>query len=72
MCKILAQTLIIQDILKKKNDVHWISVRTIATDVIFFCVELVKLLRVHLYSIDIFTYSGTLWILGFDGKQNTS
>ena len=27
-CKILVQNLIIKDILKKKNDVHWISVRT--------------------------------------------
>ena len=29
MCKILVQNFIIKDILKKKNDVHWISVRTI-------------------------------------------
>ena len=29
MCKILVQNLIIKDILKKKNNVHWISVRTI-------------------------------------------
>ena len=29
MCKILVQNLIIKDILKKKNDVHWISVWTI-------------------------------------------
>ena len=28
MCKILVQNFIIKDILKKKNDVHWISVRT--------------------------------------------
>ena len=27
--KILVQNFIIKDILKKKNDVHWISVRTI-------------------------------------------
>ena len=31
MCKILAQNIIIKDILKKKYDVHWISVRTIVT-----------------------------------------
>ena len=29
MCKILVHNLIIKDILKKKNNVHWISVRTI-------------------------------------------
>ena len=29
MCKILVQNFIIKDILKKKNDVHWISVRII-------------------------------------------
>ena len=29
MCKILVQNFIIKDILKKKNVVHWISVRTI-------------------------------------------
>ena len=29
MCKILVQNFITKDILKKKNDVHWISVRTI-------------------------------------------
>ena len=29
MCKIWVQNFIIKDILKKKNDVHWISVRTI-------------------------------------------
>ena len=29
MCKILVQNFIIKDILKKKNDVHCISVRTI-------------------------------------------
>ena len=29
MCKILVQNFIIKDILKKKNDVHWISVRTV-------------------------------------------
>ena len=29
MCKILVQNIIIKDILIQKNDVHWISVRTI-------------------------------------------
>ena len=32
MCKILVQNFIIKDILKKKNDVHRISVRTIAVN----------------------------------------
>ena len=31
MCKILVQKFIIKDILKKKNAVHWISVRTIVS-----------------------------------------
>ena len=35
-------------------------------------VELVKLLPVHRYSVDLFTYSGTSGILGSDGKQNTA
>ena len=33
MCKILVQNFIIKDILKKKNVVHWISVRTIAAGI---------------------------------------
>ena len=33
--------------------------------------ELVKLLPVHLYGVDIFSYSGPLGKLGSDGKQNT-
>ena len=37
-----------------------------------FCVELVKLLPVHQYSLDIFSYSGPSGILGSDGKQNTT
>ena len=32
--------------------------------------EFVKLLPVHLYSVDIFSYSGPSGILGSDGKQN--
>ena len=32
--------------------------------------ELVKLLPVHRYSVDIFSYSGPSRILGSDGKQN--
>ena len=32
--------------------------------------ELVKLLPVHQYSVDIFSYSGPSEILGSDGKQN--
>ena len=35
-----------------------------------FCVELVKRLTVHLYSVDIFSYSGPSGILGSGGKQN--
>ena len=35
-------------------------------------VELVKLLLVYRYSVDIFTYSGPSGILGSDGKQNTA
>ena len=31
MCKFLVQNFIIKDILKKKNVVHWISVRTIVS-----------------------------------------
>ena len=34
--------------------------------------ELVKLLPVHRYSFDIFSYSGPTGILGSDGKQNTA
>ena len=33
--------------------------------------ELVKLLPVHRYSVDIFSYSGPSGILGSDGKENT-
>ena len=33
--------------------------------------ELVKLLSVHRYSVDIFPYSGPSGILGSVGKQNT-
>ena len=35
-----------------------------------FCVELVKLLPVHRYSVDIFSYSGPSRILGSNEKQN--
>ena len=35
-------------------------------------VELVKLLSVHRYSVDIFSYSGPSGILGSDGKQNAA
>ena len=35
-------------------------------------VELVKLLHVHRYSVDLFSYSGPSGILGSDGKQNTA
>ena len=35
-------------------------------------VELVKLLPVHRYSVDLFSYSGPSGILGSDGKQNTA
>ena len=34
--------------------------------------ELVELLRVHRYSVDIFAYSGPSGILGSDGKQSTA
>ena len=34
--------------------------------------ELVNLLPVHRYSVDIFSYSGPSGILGSDGKQNTA
>ena len=34
--------------------------------------ELVKLLPVHPYSVDIFSYSGPSGILGSGGKQNTA
>ena len=37
-----------------------------------FCVELVKLLPMHRYSVDILSYSGPLGIFGSDGKQNTA
>ena len=33
-------------------------------------VDFVKLLPVHRYSVDIFSYSGPSGILGSDGKQN--
>ena len=36
-----------------------------------FSVVLVKALRVHQYSVDIFSYSGSSGILGSDRKQNT-
>ena len=36
MCKILVQNFIIKDIFKKKNDVHWLSVRTIAPKSVFW------------------------------------
>ena len=36
------------------------------------CVELMKLLPVHRYSVVIFSYSGPSGILGSDGKQNTA
>ena len=35
-------------------------------------VKLVKLLAVHRYSVDIFSYSGPSGIFGSDGKQNTA
>ena len=35
-------------------------------------VELLKLLPIHRYSFDIFSYSGPSGILGSDGKQNTA
>ena len=37
-----------------------------------YCVELVKLLPVQQYSVDIFSYSGPSGILGSDRKQNTA
>ena len=37
-----------------------------------FCVELVKLILVHRYSVaNFFSYSGPSGIFGSDGKQNT-
>ena len=36
------------------------------------CLELVKLLPVHRYSVDIFSYSGPSGILGSDGKPNST
>ena len=36
-----------------------------------FFVELVKLLPVHRYNVDISSYSGPSGILGSDGKPNT-
>ena len=36
------------------------------------CVELVKLLPVHRYSVDIFSCSDPSGILGSDGKQNNA
>ena len=35
-------------------------------------VELVKLLPVHRYSVDLYSYSGPSGLLGSDGKQNTA
>ena len=35
-------------------------------------VELVNLLPIHRYSVDIFIYSGPSGILDYDGKQNTT
>ena len=35
-------------------------------------VELVKLLPVHRYSVDIISYSGPSGMLGSDGRQNTT
>ena len=37
-----------------------------------FRVELVKLLSLHRYSVDIFSYSGPSGILGSDRKENTA
>ena len=37
-----------------------------------FCVELVKLLPMHRYSVDIFSNSGPSGIMGSGGKQNTA
>ena len=37
-----------------------------------FCVELVKLILMHRYSVDIFSYSVPSGILGSDRKQNTT
>ena len=37
-----------------------------------FCVELVKVLPVHRYNVDIFSYSGPWGILKSNGKQNTA
>ena len=34
-----------------------------------FCMELVKLLPLHRYSVDIFSYSGPSGILGSDGEN---
>ena len=47
MCKILVKNFIIKDILKKKNDVHWISVRTIEqfTYISFTCARQIKIAR---------------------------
>ena len=45
------------------------------TDIVlifFHILELVKLLPVHRYSVDIFSYSGPSGILGSYGKQNTT
>ena len=36
------------------------------------CVELIKLLPEHRYSIDIFSYAGPSGLLGSDGMQNTT
>ena len=38
----------------------------------YFRVELVNLLPVHRYSVDIFSYSDPSGILGFDGEQNAA
>ena len=37
-----------------------------------YLVELVNLLSVHRYSVDIFSYSGPSGILGSDRKQNAA
>ena len=34
--------------------------------------ELVKLLPIHRYTVDMFSYSGPSGILGSDGEQNTT
>ena len=44
----------------------------VAATVVLICVELVKFLPVHRYSVDVFSYSGPLGILGSDEKQNSA